>query len=98
MAAYSNLIATALKKGFTVSVWDGEEWQVKRSSKISEIVDAVKSVDEAQLRFRDSTNEIVGWALCSAYGLEADETVIDFSGKDWIEEWENNYQICAGNR
>jgi hypothetical protein len=98
MAAYRNLIATALKKGFTVSVWDGEEWQVKKSAKLAECVDAVKSVEEAQLRFRNSTGEIVGWALVSAYGLDSDETVIDFSGKDWIEEWENNYQICAGNR
>jgi hypothetical protein len=98
MSAYRNLIATALKLNFTCSVWDGEEWQVKKSAKLAECVDAVKSVDEAQLRFRNSTGEIVGWALVSAYGLEPDETVIDFSGQEWIQEWENNYQICAGNR
>lgn len=98
MSAYRNLIAAALKLNFTCSVWDGEEWQVKRSTKIKECCDAVKSVDEAQLRFRNSTGEIVGWALVSAYGLEPDETVMDFSGNDWILEWEDRYQCQAGNR
>jgi hypothetical protein len=98
MSAYRNLIANALKAGFTVSVFDGEEWQVKRSIKISECCDAVKSVDEAQLRFRDANGNVVGWALVSAYGLDSDETVIDFSGNDWILEWEDRYQCQAGNR
>jgi len=39
MKAYKTLVTKALAKGFTVSVWDGEEWQVKRGSKWQEIIE-----------------------------------------------------------
>jgi hypothetical protein len=76
--AYRELIKKALASNFTVSVYDGEEWQVKRSTKLNEIVAAVKSVDEAWLMIRDS-EKTIGNAICSAYGLAPDETIIDCS-------------------
>lgn len=88
--AYLNLVKHALDKGYTVSVWDGEEWQVKRSTSIKAISEAVKSVDEAQLRFRDGEKP-VGWALVSAFGLEPDETVMDHTTEDWLEAWSETY-------
>lgn len=33
MKAYRHLVKFALNKGYDISVWDGEEWQVKRSIK-----------------------------------------------------------------
>ena len=45
--AYLNLVKHAIGLGYTVSVWDGEEWQVKRSTSLKAISEAVKSVDEA---------------------------------------------------
>lgn len=89
--AYRHLIRTALKAGHTVSVWDGEEWQVKRSTAFKAIVDAVESVEEAQLRIRDAKGNVVGWALVSAYGLEPDETVIDNTLTPFMEAWEEAY-------
>lgn len=83
--AYITLVKTALANGYSVSVWDGEEWQVRRSTGYQEITEAIKSVEEAQLRFRDSGGQVVGWALVSAYGLEPDETVIDHTVTPWIE-------------
>lgn len=91
MKAYVNLIKYALKDGHTVSVWDGEEWQVKRSTGFKAIVDAVKSVEEAQLRIRDTEGNIIGWALVSAFGLEDDETVMDFSSNQYMETWNDVY-------
>ena len=91
MKAYKHLIKHALKSGHTVSVWDGEEWQVKRSSKYTEIVAAVESVEEAQVRIRDAAGEQVGWALVSAYGLEDDETVIDYGVNDYMGAWDAEY-------
>lgn len=86
---YLHLIEWALARNCKISVWDGEEWQVSRSTKPNKIRDAVKSVEEAQLRFRDcATNEIVGWARVSDY-LHPEETVIDYSGvllNRWDEE------------
>lgn len=84
--AYLNLVRHAISLGYTVSVWDGEEWQVKRSSSVKAITEAVKSVDEAQLRFRDG-EKAMGWALVSAFGLEPDETVMDHSLEPWLEAW-----------
>ena len=84
--AYLNLVRHALSLGYTVSVWDGEEWQVKRSTSIKAISEAVKSVDEAELWFKDG-DKIVGWARVSAFGLEPDETVMDHTTEDWLEDW-----------
>lgn len=90
--AYIDLIKFALAKGCTISVWDGEEWQVKKSTKQKTIVEAVKSVEEAQLRIRDAAGNMVFWARVSAYDLQPDETVIDWSdnpfGNEWIEQYE----------
>lgn len=91
--AYMDLVKTAIRHGFTVSVWDGDEWQVKKSTKIREITDAIKSVEEVELRFRDSENRVNGWALVSAYGLEPEETVIDYSDNAWMNEWSDRYLV-----
>ncbi len=84
MKAYKQLIKHVIKDGNTVSVWDGEEWQVKRSTGFKAIVEAIESVDEAQLRIRDQQGNILGWALVSAYGLEDDETVMDYSDNAYM--------------
>ena len=81
--AYITLVKKALSLGFTVSVFDGEIWDVKRSTKYKEIIDSIESVEQAELRFRDG-DEIVGWArvLCD---LDPEETVADHTVADWIE-------------
>lgn len=62
--AYLELIKKALDKGLTVSVWDSEEWQVKRSTSYQEIKDAIESVDISELRFRKKDcEEVLGWAM-----------------------------------
>jgi len=38
MKAHFKLVTHAVKDmGYTVSVWDGEEWQVKRSTSLPEL-------------------------------------------------------------
>lgn len=92
MKAYEHLIDYALDFGFTISVWDGEEWQVKRSRDRAAIIEAVESVEEAKLRIRDLADEVVGSALVSAFGLADDETVIDHSVVDFLEAWAEAYE------
>jgi len=92
--AYIHLIKHALSQGCTVSVWDGEEWQVKRSTSFKAINEAVKSVEEAALRIRDTAGNIVANVSVAAYGLEPDETVIDCSVNDWIDAWEQAYNAA----
>lgn len=90
MKAYKHLIKHALSLGCTVSVWDGEEWQVKRSTSYKAIVEAVESVEEAALRIRQK-DAIIGSAAVSAFGLEDDETVVDYSISSFMEEWSELY-------
>jgi hypothetical protein len=54
------LVRDALAKGYSVSVYDGEEWALKRSSKFTEIMGALASTDCDTLRFRNAAGEIVG--------------------------------------
>ncbi len=91
MKAFEHLIDYTLDFGFTISVWDGEEWQVKRSRNRAAIIEAVESVEEAKLRIRDLAGEIVGTALVSAFGLADEETMMDWSDVDFLEAWEEAY-------
>jgi hypothetical protein len=96
MKAYKHLIKFALSQGHTVSVWDGEEWQVSRSKGFLSINRAVESVEEAQLRIRDKDGKEVGWALVSAFGLDDDETVIDNTINPFMTAWEEAYYTTQG--
>ena len=78
MKAYEQLTRKALDKGLTVSVWDSEEWQVKRSSDYQVIVDAIESVDTSELRLRDQEGNVVGWAMV-VLDCEPESTVADFT-------------------
>lgn len=93
--AYVDLIKTGIRHGLSVSVWDGEEWQVKKSRDMRVIVDAVKSVEEARLQFWDDEGDgtwvRVGFADVSAYGLEPEETVMDFSDRPWMNAWSESF-------
>lgn len=92
MKAYKHLIKHSLSQGFTVSVWDGEEWQVSKSSSYKAIVDAIKSVDVAELSIRNGEGR-VGWAMVSAYGLADDETVMDYTETPYMKEWESFFFV-----
>jgi hypothetical protein len=92
MKAYRHLVKHCIAAGYTVSVYDGEVWEVKRSTKLKEITDCIESVEEAQIRIRNAEGLVRGWALVSAHGLEDDETVIDFSCGEFMADWEESYQ------
>lgn len=96
MKAYRHLVKHCLAAGCTVSVFDGAVWEVKRATREKLITDCIESVEEAQLRIRNKEGEIVGWALVSAYGLEDDETVIDFSYNEFMLTWETAYEQKIG--
>ena len=84
--AYLTLIKNALAKGLTVSVWDGEEWQVKKSSSYQDIKDAIESVDISELRFRKKDcEEILGWAMV-VLDCEPECTVADYTANTLMEE------------
>lgn len=93
--AYLNLVKYALAQGCTLSVWDGEEWQVKRSTGYKAVVEAIESVEEAQLRIRNADGAVIAAALIIPFGLEPDETVADYSDNAWMAAWEAQYTVNA---
>ena len=92
MKAYKNRVKYTLAKGYTVSVFDGEEWAEKRSTNYKDIIDAVISVEEAELHIRDADNtKRIAWALVSAFGLEDEETVVDHTVNEFMDDWSAQY-------
>lgn len=96
MKAYKHLIKHALSMGYTVSVYDGEIWEIKRSVSYKKIVDCVESVEEAALRIRDKEGAIVTSSITvSAFGLADDETVVDYVVTPFMNVWESIYNATA---
>jgi hypothetical protein len=92
MKAYKHLVKHALALGHTISVWDGEEWQVSHSTKYQNIIDAIESVEEANVVIRVPTyGNRVAWALVIPYGLEDEETVADYTDNDFMMKWSLAY-------
>jgi hypothetical protein len=54
------IVEAALAKGWTIGVYDGEEWALKRSSSKDEIIKALASTDEDVLTIRDAGGEAMG--------------------------------------
>ena len=73
------VVKMTLAYGYSISVWDGEEWQVKKSHDYQEVMEAIESVDEAEIRVRDTDGKVCGWAMI-VNGLAHDEEVADYSG------------------
>jgi hypothetical protein len=84
------LVTKALEAGFTVSVYDGEEWALKRSTNKAEIVAAMFSTDCDTLRFRAADGTVIG-SVALIYGNGA-EVISDYSDKPVIEQLVNAAQ------
>lgn len=92
--AYKNLVEYALAQGLVVSVHDGEEWALKKSKDAKDIFDAIESVEEASIIIRDADPFIIAYtarALVSAFGVGPEETVIDHTDNEWMDEWAQQY-------
>lgn len=97
MKAYKHLVMFAIAKRCTVSVWDGEAYQVKRSRDYRAICAAVESVEEAALVIRDALGVQVGSATVQPFGVEDDETVSDWVISPFMNEWEALQRTHASN-
>ncbi len=77
-AAVTKAIRAALRRNWTVSVWDSEEWTIKRGNNEAAILDACGNTDFENLRIRDSKGEIMG-TLVVIYGNGPGETIADYT-------------------
>jgi dTDP-4-amino-4,6-dideoxygalactose transaminase len=90
--AYLTLIKNTLSKDLTISVWDGEEWQVKRSNSYQAIKDAIESVEVAEIRIRDKDKNVLAWAQIVP-DLDPEETVADYTDSQLMADLlEEEYQ------
>lgn len=93
MKAYKHLVKYALAQGYNISVWDGEEWQVSHSTGYQSIIDAIESVEEANIVIRvPEYGNRVAWALIIPFGLEDDETVADYGDNEFMQKWWSHYE------
>lgn len=83
--AAGKIIDRALAKGFLVSVYDGEEYAVKRSGKRAEIMGALQSTDSDTLRIRAADGSQIG-SIFLVWGNSPEEIVCDCSDNPAIAE------------
>lgn len=78
-------IKSILADGHMISVWDGGEWQVKKSQSYKAVIDAIQSVDVAEIRIRDKDDNKLGWAMI-VNGLDREEEIADFTDNDYMNK------------
>jgi hypothetical protein len=78
----SRILKDALAAGYTVSVFDGEEWPVKSSTKLGEITAEIAATDETTLRFRKDGASIGSLLLVHGNGCDV---ICDYTATDAME-------------
>ena len=86
----TRLVRAAIHAGYAVSVYDGEEYPVKRSRKERQILAALASTEEDWLVIRDGTGERLG-SLRLIWGNDptGEELIADYTDKPEIEALAN---------
>jgi hypothetical protein len=83
----ANLLRVAFRKGYAISVYDGEEWTVKSSSNSDEITEALATTGEDTLKIYDKSGFPLG-KIYLIWGNAADgsELVADHNDEPAINE------------
>jgi hypothetical protein len=79
------LVAELLARRFSVSVNDGEEWTVNRSTDKAEIVGALFSTDEDIIRGFRPDGSTIGMAYL-VYGNDGYDVINDYTANGEMEE------------
>ena len=82
------LIDAVLAKGATISINNGEEYSVKRSTDKTAIMAGMFETDSDTLLARDAEGERLGW-WDLVYGNDGYDVISDYSANDFCEAiWE----------
>jgi hypothetical protein len=81
------LINAMLESGYTVSVNDGEEWTVKKSTSTTEIINALCTTGEDYVRARYKDGTVVGtFTLIWGNDEDGSELIADHSDNEACNE------------
>ncbi len=80
----AHMVRTAIDLGYVVSVSDGEEWTVKKSASIGDIMAAVGTTDMDNIRFRIPGTETVIGTVAVICGNGTD-VIVDHTTKPEME-------------
>ena len=94
-ALVAALVDAALAKGYSVSIYDGEAWTVKRSTDRAELMAAIGTTDMDTLRIRNACGAAVGSVL-TVYGNGDWSTIADSSVSPEIEALTDAAERAAG--
>jgi len=87
MSKAKELVSEILNRGYVISVFDGEEYTVKRSKELSAITKALNTADGDTLVVRNADNNKIGWfELIWGNASNGEELVADYSANDTCEE------------
>ena len=78
------LIRAALKRGWAVSVDDGEEYVVKQSTREGDIIDGIAHVEMDRVLFRDGVKGPKVGVVVLIYGNDGVEVISDHSDNNAI--------------
>ena len=81
----ARLLTAAFQNSYSVSVFDGEVWTVKSTTKRHKVLEALATTGEDALRFRDPDGNVVGHVYL-VWGN-------DPSGEELIYDYTNNVSI-----
>jgi hypothetical protein len=87
----SAVVKSALKLGYTISVWDGGDWAIKSSSGYKAVMEACFSTDEDILVFRNGGVKVGSVSL--VYGNSGYDVISDYSM--WLEPMLKNANDVA---
>lgn len=82
------VVQRALDRGYTISVYDGGDYPLKRSSNLDDILNALGATDEEWIIIRDprlTPRNLIG-TIQLVYGNDPDEVVADYSDNLVVEE------------
>lgn len=80
----AKLLDLGLAKGYSVSVYDGEEWTLNKSKDRAAIIEAMATTDDDRLAFFDGESGLrIGWVWL-IYGNEED-LISDYTDSETMD-------------
>jgi hypothetical protein len=87
------LVSIIVAHGYSVSVNDGGDWPVKRSTDIGQICAAAAVVGQALLRLRGRDGATAG-VIDLVFGNAPDELISDHTDNPAMNAIFDNFQLC----